>query len=100
MPLVELVPEDPPSAENQNRSPRLPAVLSITTLVLAVLTLFAFLHARAKAVPSGIIDYADGPTAIFVTGAPLPLCLLAGLTAVMALATLAAFLLLRHRKKD
>lgn len=98
VPLAELVSGKAEEAEPPKRRSRLPLALSIVTLALAVLTLLALLHAKSMAVPTGIIGYADGPTAVFVTGIPVPLSLLAGLTILAALATLAAFVLLRKRK--
>lgn len=99
VPLTDLVPEVTGARRRRNMLSHLPALLSAVTLALAALTLLALLHAKTKAVPTGIIGYADGPTAVFVTGIPVPLSLLAGLTILAALATLAAFVLLRRRRK-
>ena len=75
----------------------LPWVLLGLTLLLGARTGAAALASRP--VPEGVIGYADAPTGIYVTGAPVLPIFLGILTALLALATLAAFLLQRKGRK-
>lgn len=97
VPVEELVRAE--EAETQKDRPRLPMALLITTLVLALLTLLAVLYEWAHSAPTEAIGYADGPTAIFVTGVPLHPYILGGLTAAAAFATLVVFLVRRSRMR-
>lgn len=99
VPLTELVPGKTEGTESPKKAPLLLFALLAVTLALAVLTLLTLLRARSMAVPAGVIGYADGPTAVFVTGVPVSPLLMAGLTIAAALATLAVFALRHHRNR-
>lgn len=93
VPLEELTGPEPAPRRNPLGG-RLPWGLLGVTLLLGICTIAALLAGHPA--PEGAIGYADAPTGIYVTGAPVLPGLLGLLTAGMALATLAAFLFSRR----
>lgn len=93
VPLEELTGPEPAPRPRPSTG-KLPWVLLGATLLLGVCTAVALLAGHP--VPEDIIGYADGPTGIYVTGTPVLPALLGILTAVLALATLGAFLIGRR----
>lgn len=91
VPLEQLTGAEPAPARGPSVPKALPWVLLGLTLLLGLCTGGALLTVRP--VPTGVIGYADVPTGIYVTGTPVLPILLGILTALLALATLAAFLL-------
>ena len=59
----------------------------------------AWVWERARALPPGVIGYADAPAKLFVAGTPALLYVLPALAGLAALAAAAAFLYLKYREK-
>lgn len=91
VPLEQLTGAEQVPAQGPGVPKTLPWVLLGLTLLLGLCTGGALLTIRP--VPAGVIGYADVPTGIYVTGTPVLPILLGTLTALLALAALAAFLL-------
>ncbi len=79
---------------------RMRIALLTSSIVLAGCTIVAFLgHSRHQPPPNSI-GYADAETSIFVTGTPLYLYVLCGLTGLVGVATLIAFLKAHRAAKE
>ena len=92
--MQELTGPEEPAAPAAPKAPgiqraRLP--LLVVSLALVALSLLAAWTRQAHALPDQVIGYADAPTGLFVTGAPLALYGLYGLTLLAVLVTLYAF---------
>lgn len=95
VPMAELTGGSPPAGRRRGR--RLCLGLAAASLASGLLTLLVWLLGRRSALPAGVIGYADGETGILVTGAPLGLCLLCGVTGALVLATVGTFLWMKYR---
>ncbi len=78
--------------ERRTKSGKLPWVLLILTVLFGIGTAVSWI-CLPPPLPDNVIGYADAPTGIYVTGAPVLLIFFGILTGLLALATLAAFLL-------
>lgn len=91
MPLEVLTgPESLP--EQRTKSGKLPWVLLVLTVLFGIGTAVTWV-CLPPPLPDNVIGYADTPTGIYVTGVPVLLISFGILTGLLALATLAAFLL-------
>ena len=91
VPLEALTGPEPISAQRFNAG-KLSWVLLTLTVLFGIGTAVSWI-CLPPPLPDNVIGYADAPTRIYVTGAPILAISLGVLTGVMALATLAAFLL-------
>ena len=82
-----------------NCIPLLEGALLPLSCVLAALCAAAWVWERARALPPGVIGYADAPAKLFVAGTPALLYVLPALAGLAALAAAAAFLYLKYREK-
>lgn len=78
--------------EQRTKSGKLPWVLLVLTVLFGIGTAVTWV-CLPPPLPDNVIGYADTPTGIYVTGAPVLLISFGILTGLLALATLAAFLL-------
>ena len=81
------------------RARRLCAALGLLAAALAALCAAAWLWERARALPPGVIGYADAPAKLFVAGTPAWLYVLPVLAGLAALAAAAVFLHLKYRER-
>ncbi len=81
------------------KTSKLPWVLLALTVLFGIGTAVAWACLPPQ-LPDNVIGYADAPTDIYVTGAPVLPIFLGILTGLLALATLAAFLLGRRRGRS
>ncbi|MFR9216715.1 MAG: hypothetical protein ACLVKK_10850 [Ruthenibacterium sp.] len=89
------------AAPAAGRPALLPSVraLGLLAAALAALCAAAWLWERARALPPGIIGYADAPAKLFVAGTPAWLYVLPVLAGLAALAAAAVFLHLKYRER-
>lgn len=78
--------------EQRTKSGKLPWVLLVLTVLFGIGTAVTWV-CLPPPLPDNVIGYADTPTGIYVTGVPVLLISFGILTGLLALATLAAFLL-------
>ena len=89
---LEVLTGPEPLPEQRSKSGKLPWVLLVLTVLFGIGTAVSWI-CLPPPLPDNVIGYADAPTGIYVTGAPILAISLGVLTGVMALATQAAFLL-------